>query len=84
MDNSLLISQKTKEIAGDYAGSKAIADYLYGEIYKRFGLPISGTGKFSVRELIRENQQGIEGVEADKINKEDLNGLDLDGTCFRA
>jgi hypothetical protein len=84
MDNSLLISQKTKDIAGDYAGSKAIADYLYGEIYKRFGLPISGTGKFSVRELIRENQQGIEGVEADKINKEDLNGLDLDGTCFRA
>jgi len=84
MDNSLLISEKTKEIAGDYAGSKAIADYLYGEIYKRFGLPISGTGKFSVRELILENQQGIEGVEADKINKEDLNGLDLDGTCFRA
>jgi hypothetical protein len=84
MDNSLLISEKTKEIAGDYAGSKAIADYLYGEIYKRFGLPISGTGKFSVRELILENQQGVEGVEADKINKEDLNGLDLDGTCFRA
>lgn len=81
MDMSLLINDILKQNTPQIAGSKVIAEYLYGELYKRFNLPVPGSSKFGVMDLIIENQEGIAG---ETLVSEDLIGLDLDGTCFRA
>ena len=80
MDMSLLINDILKQNTPQIAGSKVIAEYLYGELYKRFNLPVPGSSKFGVMDLIIENQEGIAG---ETLVSEDLIGLDLDGTCFR-
>ena len=80
MDMSLLINDILKQNTPQIAGSKNIAEYLYGELYKRFNLPVPGSSKFGVMDLIIENQEGIAG---ETLVSEDLIGLDLDGTCFR-
>jgi hypothetical protein len=81
MDMSLLINDILKQNTPQIAGSKVIAEYLYGELYKRFNLPVPGSSKFGVMDLIIENQEGVAG---ETLVSEDLTGLDLDGTCFRA
>ena len=80
MDMSLLINDILKQNTPQIAGSKNIAEYLYSELYKRFNLPVPGSSKFGVMDLIIENQEGIAG---ETLVSEDLIGLDLDGTCFR-
>jgi hypothetical protein len=81
MDMSLLINEILTQNTPQIAGSKNIAEYLYGELYRRFNLPVPGSSKFGIMDLIVENQEGITG---ETLVSEDLIGLDLDGTCFRA